>query len=101
MTEHLAFDELEAIDLSFPLSIAPRGGGSGAVSFQRGGESFHGGHAGYSGLGKPVRQLSLGRADVCLLAGVGGAHESDEIEDGEERWHCVDAVAGGFRVLLV
>lgn len=25
----------------------------------------------------------------------------DRDQDGEERWHCVGAVAGGFRVLLV
>ena len=25
----------------------------------------------------------------------------DRYENGEERWHCVGAVAGGFRVLLV
>jgi uncharacterized DUF497 family protein len=25
----------------------------------------------------------------------------DRFEDGEERWHCVGAVTGGFRVLLV
>ena len=25
----------------------------------------------------------------------------DRIEDGQERWHCVGAVAGGFRVLPV
>lgn len=25
----------------------------------------------------------------------------DRVENGEERWHCIGAVAGGFRVLLV
>jgi hypothetical protein len=44
MAEHLAFDQLETIDLSFRLSIAPRGGESGAVAFQPG-EGFHRGHA--------------------------------------------------------
>src|SRR5690242_2372584 len=97
MTEHLAFDELETIDLSFRLSIAPRGGESGAdraaVSFQPGGEGFHGRDARYTSLGKPVRQLSPGRVDVSLIAGVAGAHER-----GEPAGQFCDG--GSLRVLL-
>ena len=82
MAEHLAFDQLETIDLSFCLSIAPGGRESGvycaAVSLQSGGECLDDGHTGCTGFGKPGLQISRGGMDVCLLAGVAGANESGE-----------------------
>src|SRR3982751_3447228 len=97
MAEHLAFDQLETIDLSFRLSIAPRRGESGAdraaVSFQPGGERFHSRDTRCMSLGKPVRQLSLGRVGVCLIAGVASAHERGELA-------CQFRDGGSLRVLL-
>ncbi len=72
MTEHLAFDQLQPINLSFGLSIAPGCGESGGdratISLQSGGECLDDGHAGCTGFGKPDIQISRGRMDVCLLA---------------------------------
>ena len=83
MAEHLAFDQLETIGLSFRLSIAPGGGESGAdraaIASSPAAKVSIVGHAGCSGLGKPGCQLSLGHAGVCLIAGVAGAHESGEL----------------------
>jgi hypothetical protein len=82
MAEHLAFDHLETIDLSFGLSIAPGGCESGiyraAISSQSGGKCLDDGHAGGTGLGKPGSQISRSRTDVCLLAGVASADECGE-----------------------
>lgn len=83
MAKHLAFDELETIDLSFRLSIAPRCGERGVdradVSVEPGGERFHSRDTRCTGLGKPVCQLRLSHLGVCLIAGVAGAHESGEL----------------------
>ena len=83
MTEHLAFDQLQPINLSFGLSIAPRGRESGAncatISLQSGGEGLDDGHAGCTGFGKPGIQISRGRMDICLLADVACADESGEL----------------------
>ena len=83
MTEHLAFDQLQTINLSFSLSIAPRGRESGAnraaVCSQSGGEGLDDGHAGGTGVGKSGIQISRSRMDVCLLADVARADESGEL----------------------
>ena len=82
MTEHLAFDQLQPINLSFGLSIAPGSCESGTnratIPPQSGGECLDDGHAGGTGFGKPGIQISRGRIDICLLAGAARADESGE-----------------------
>ena len=80
MTEHLAFDQLQPIHLSFGLSIAPGGCESSAnrasISLQSGGECLDDGHAGCTGVGKPGLQISRSRMDVCLLSGIARTDQS-------------------------
>jgi len=83
MTIHLAFDQLQAIDLSFGLSIAPTHGEGGAhcvaVLLQPGRKRLHRRHAAPAGFDEPGIQFSTGRHGVGLVAGVALAYQKGEL----------------------
>jgi len=82
VTIHLAFDQLQVIDLSFGLSIAPGHGEGSAyrtgVLLQPGSKRFHCRHATFAGFGEPGIQFSTGCCGIGLVAGVAPTHKGGE-----------------------
>ncbi len=86
MTKHLMLGQLQSIDPSLGLSVAPRrseGSVHGAaIPRQSGRERFHDARAGCTGLGKPHPRIGAKRRHICVVAGVAQADERGEMAGG-------------------